>query len=122
VCPSADGGQPPLCALPTDGTGTNGGVDREWANPSEHGLVHISTASKPGAAESSEHALPYGSLHDMLSRDPEAKNCHTRDQQGGWVAIDLGVRFIPCGYTLRHARGYVASALSLTPTLKCTIP
>jgi E3 ubiquitin-protein ligase HECTD1 len=56
-------------------------------------------------------SIPYGRPHDVLSRDAEALNCHTKDRSKSWFSIDLGVWIIPTHYTLRHARGYGKSAL-----------
>ena len=55
--------------------------------------------------------LPYGKLEDIVSRQSEARNCHTKDRPNSWFAIDLGVYIIPTAYTLRHSRGYGKSAL-----------
>ena len=70
----------------------------EWANPVSKGLVVVSC--------SEGRILPYGTLEDILSRDENPKNCHTKDDRGSWFAIDLGLWFYPTAYTLRHSRGY----------------
>ena len=70
----------------------------EWVNPVSKGLVVVSC--------SEGRILPYGSLEDILSRDENPKNCHTKDDRGSWFAVDLGVWVYPTAYTLRHSRGY----------------
>ncbi|KAK0175018.1 hypothetical protein PV327_008803 [Microctonus hyperodae] len=83
--------------------GTNGKTCSEWVNPGQYGLVIVTS--------SDGRSLPYGHLEDILSRDQNALNCHTNDDNRAWFSIDLGVWIIPNGYTLRHARGYGKSAL-----------
>jgi len=70
----------------------------DWVNPAAKGLVVVSS--------SEGRILPYGSLEDVLSRDENPKNCHTKDDRNSWFAIDLGLWVYPTVYTLRHARGY----------------
>ena len=70
---------------------------------SQYGLVVVTS--------SEGRTLPYGKLEDIMSRDPNALNCHTNDDRRAWFAIDLGVWLIPSAYTLRHARGYGRSAV-----------
>uniref|UniRef100_A0A2P2I0N7 E3 ubiquitin-protein ligase n=2 Tax=Hirondellea gigas TaxID=1518452 RepID=A0A2P2I0N7_9CRUS len=83
--------------------GTNSKTSYEWVNPASVGLVMITS--------SEGRNLPYGRLEDILSQDPSALNCHTNDDKRAWYSIDLGVWFLPSGYTLRHARGYGRSAI-----------
>ena len=82
--------------------GTNG-KSKEWINPAKHGLVSVTS--------SDGRSLPYGKVEDILSRQAEPRNCHTKDRPNSWFAIDLGVYIIPSAYTLRHSRGYGKSAL-----------
>ena len=82
--------------------GTNGG-EEEWVNPVQLGLVSVSS--------SDGRTLPYGKLEDVLSRDREPRNCHTKDRTNSCFTLDLGVNLIPTAYTLRHARGYGKSGL-----------
>ena len=70
----------------------------EWVNPVSKGLVVVSC--------SEGRILPYGALEDILSRDENPKNCHTKDDRGSWFAVDLGLWVYPTAYTLRHSRGY----------------
>ena len=83
--------------------GTNGGGVSDWVNPSQYGLVVVTS--------SDGRTLPYGKLEDILSRDSNALNCHTNDDRRAWFAIDLGMWIRPSAYTLRHARGYGRSAV-----------
>ena len=83
--------------------GTNAKTTTEWVNPCQYGLVVITS--------SEGRQLPYGKLEDILSRDPQALNCHTNDDRRAWFAIDLGLWVLPTAYSLRHARGYGRSAL-----------
>jgi E3 ubiquitin-protein ligase HECTD1 len=82
--------------------GTNGGTS-PWVNPCRHNLVSV--ASSDGVQ------LAHGKLEDVLSRRAAPRNCHTKDRRNSWFALDLGVRMLVKRYTLRHARGYRASAL-----------
>jgi hypothetical protein len=92
--------------------GTNGGANTEWCNPSKSSLVFVTvSSSNPSEDSGHEQLLPFGTVHDVLSREASARNCHTRDVAGSWMAIDTGVSVIPTAYTLRHARGYTRSAL-----------
>ncbi len=52
--------------------------------------------------------LPYGNLDDILCREESPKNCHTKDDQDSWFAVDMGLWVWPTVYTLRHSRGYGA--------------
>ena len=70
----------------------------EWVNPVSKSLLVVSC--------SEGRILPYGVLEDVLSRDENPKNCHTKDDRGAWFAIDLGLWVYPTAYTLRHSRGY----------------
>ena len=54
--------------------------------------------------------LPYGNLHDIVSRDDNPRNCHTKDDRNSWFAVDLGLWVWPTSYTLRHSRGYGSRA------------
>lgn len=83
--------------------GTNGRTVPDWCNPSKYGLVHVTS--------SDGYHLPFGSVHDILSRDAAVKNCHTQDKLDSWFAVDTGLWIIPTAYSLRHARGYSRSAL-----------
>ena len=83
--------------------GTNGGLLPDWSNPSKYGLVHVTSSDGP--------QLPFGTVHDILSRDSSARNCHTNNKADSWFAVDLGLWLVPTAYTLRHARGYSKSAL-----------
>jgi len=65
--------------------------------------VHV-TSSDP-------QRQPYGRPADILSRETQPINCHSRDDVNAWFTIDLGVALQPTAYTLRHARGYGRSAL-----------
>ena len=70
----------------------------ESVNLAARGLVVVSC--------SEGRILPYGSLEDILSRDENPKNCHTKDDRNSWFAIDLGLWVYPTAYTLRLSRGY----------------
>ena len=70
----------------------------DWVNPATHHMVVVSS--------SDGRILPYGNLDNVLSREDQPCNCHTKDDQNGWFALDTGVWFHPNWYTLRHARGY----------------
>ena len=82
--------------------GSNGGTE-PWVNPGQLGLMSVSS--------SDGKSIPYGRLHDILSRDTDPKNCHSKDVANSWFCIDLGVWIIPSKYTLRHAKCYGKSAL-----------
>jgi hypothetical protein len=82
--------------------GTNG-CTHPWVNPGQLGLMSITS--------SDGKSVPYGKPYDIMSRDSEPRNCHTKDRPNSWFAIDLGLWLIPSKYTLRHARGYGKSAL-----------
>jgi E3 ubiquitin-protein ligase HECTD1 len=69
-----------------------------WVNPATHHIVVVSS--------SDGHVLPYGNLDDVLSRNENPANCHTKDDPNSWFAIDTGILFHPTMYTLKHSRGY----------------
>ena len=70
----------------------------EWVNVASKGLVVVSS--------SEGRILPYGNLNDIVEREENPKNCHTKDDRNSWFALDLGLWIYPTAYTLRHARGY----------------
>lgn len=70
----------------------------DWINPASHDIVVVSS--------SDGHVLPYGNLEDILSRDENPVNCHTKDDRNSWFAIDTGIWFYPTSYSLKHSRGY----------------
>ncbi len=82
--------------------GTNGQT-HPWVNPGQLGLMSITS--------SDGKSVPYGKPYDIMSRDSEPRNCHTKDRPNSWFAIDLGLWIVPSKYTLRHSRGYGKSAL-----------
>ncbi|GMR47420.1 hypothetical protein PMAYCL1PPCAC_17615 [Pristionchus mayeri] len=83
--------------------GTNGRSEQEWTNPASVGVVVASSSDSP--------RQPFGRPEDILSRDPNALNCHTGDDKNSHFTIDMGASIKPSNYTLRHSRGYSRSAL-----------
>eukprot|EP00730_Choanoeca_flexa_P004372 TRINITY_DN11674_c6_g1_i3.p1 TRINITY_DN11674_c6_g1~~TRINITY_DN11674_c6_g1_i3.p1 ORF type:complete len:1693 (+),score=518.61 TRINITY_DN11674_c6_g1_i3:500-5080(+) len=83
--------------------GTNGHTVADWVNPSKTALVFVTT--------SKGRKLPYGTVHDLLSRAADPINCHTPNDENSWFSVDLGVKVKLTHYTLRHARGYHQSGL-----------
>ncbi len=69
-----------------------------WVNPAAKHLVVVSS--------SDGRNIPYGNQEDILSRDVKPCNCHTKDNNNSWFAVDMGVWFSPTCYTLRHSKGY----------------
>lgn len=83
--------------------GTNGKTVNDYVNPGICDLVLVQS--------SDGRNLPYGKPEDILNRDPIPINCHTHDDINSWFSIDLGLWIIPTNYTLKHARGFIKSAL-----------
>eukprot|EP00080_Pristionchus_pacificus_P012573 PDM72593.1 hecd-1 [Pristionchus pacificus] len=83
--------------------GTNAKSESEWTNPASVGVVVATSSDAP--------RQPFGRPEDILSRDPNALNCHTGDDKNGFFSIDMGAVIKVSNYTLRHSRGYSRSAL-----------
>lgn len=53
--------------------GTNGRTVTEWTNPASVHVIFV--------VSSDGDRLPYGRHEDIVSRDPNALNCHTSDDK-----------------------------------------